>query len=136
MCYRKRRLEAQQGRHLRVLAQVVIDSITAADHSLGKWLPGNPNPGRKVVAVRIHQAVWELCAGQWPSLSRLHRRYRNKTGRHIKIDQLVIGFSKGRGVFITQAEIEGQAFACAPVVLDEKVEGVGMEVIILRAKLD
>src|SRR5205823_2235451 len=59
-----------------------------------------------------------------------------KSGSYIKVDDPVIGFSKRWRVLIAQAQIQGEVLARAPVVLNEKVEGVGVEVVILCAKLN
>src|SRR5207253_8414960 len=48
---------------------------------------------------------------------------------------LLVEFTEWRHVFIAKPEIERQVLTCSPIVLDEKINCVGAEVVLVRSRL-
>src|SRR5262249_61273132 len=122
--------------HQSVLRQVVVDPIACTYHCLGERFPGQPQAWREVVVAGIDEGVGKGSSSERTDLAWLHRGDRRKIWRYIEVRKLAVVFRIGRYALVAEAEIHGEAFGHAPVVLYEEVPGAGAELIVLGAKLN
>src|SRR5207245_1752013 len=94
---------------------VVSDAETSADRhlALAPGIPGEAKPRGKVIVVKPHTAIQELCGGAGQPL--------RKTGsgtQHQSV-QMAVPIGGRRVVLITQTDVQGEIVIYFPVVLNE-----------------